>query len=323
METSKGGRIAVIVALLTVYLVWGSTYLAIRVGLDGWPPFLLAGSRFVIAGALLLLFGCLRKEPLPRSWPQARTVMITGVLMLAMGNAGVVWAELYVASGVVALIIATVSLWMMALESLRPGGERMTWAKFGGALLGLSGVALLMAPNLSNNHTNDQALLAQIILLGTSLSWAAGSIYSKHAPMPKSTIMSSGAQMLVAGFVLCVLAAATGEFAEFRLERAAGAPLWALLYLIVFGSCLAYTAYMWLLRHSSPALASTYAYVNPVVAVILGALLLNEPVTAWLIAGSVLVLASVFVIQHARMRLAARRRMVSTVSAMPEVKSAA
>lgn len=320
-------RVTVVVALLTVYIVWGSTYLAIRIGLDGWPPFMLAGSRFVAAGSALWLFGLWRKQPLPQSWPQLRTVIISGLLMLTCGNAGVVWAELYVASGMTAVIVATVSLWMMLLEALRPGGERMTWAKFGGAVVGLVGVSVLMAPHLSNSHNSpsgswDKALLGQFILLGASLSWAMGSIYSKHAPMPRSNIMGSAVQMLAAGVALFVMAGSTGEFAQFDLSRATGAPLFALLYLIALGSCVAFTAYTWLLRHTSPALASTYAYVNPVVAVILGTLVLDEPVTPYLIAGSFLVIASVLAIQHARMRLAATERAVSSTKTAAEVDGA-
>lgn len=317
-EKLKKRGVTVVVALLTIYIVWGSTYLAIRIGLDGWPPFLLAGSRFVTAGLVLLLVGYWRGEPLPQSWPQLRTVVISGLLMLTIGNAGVVWAELYVASGMTAVIVATVSLWMMALEALRPGGERMTWAKFGGAIVGLVGVAVLMAPHLSNGQ-NGKAFLGQIVLLGSSLSWAIGSIYSRHAPIPKSNIMGSGVQMLAAGIALFIMAGSTGEFAQFDSTRALGAPLLALLYLITLGSCVAFTAYTWLLRHTSPALASTYAYVNPLVAVMLGALVLNEPVTRWLIAGTVLVISSVFVIQQARMRLVAQSRIVSSALPMPEV----
>lgn len=320
MHKSHHGKTAVLSALLIVYLVWGSTYLAIRLGLDGWPPFLLAGCRFITAGLIMLGLGWWRKEPMAWSWAQLRTVIITGIFMLAIGNAGVVYAELYVASGVVALIVATVSLWMMGLEALRPGGERMSWAKFGGAILGLGGVAALMAPNLTNGH-NEKAFMAQMLLLGSSLAWAGGSIYSKHAPMPTSTIKSSAGQMLSAGITLMFMAYGAGEFSKFDSSRAFGAPLWALLYLIIFGSCLAYTAYAWLLRHSSPALASTYAYVNPVVAVVLGALFLDEPVTAWLMVGSVMVLVSVFVIQHARMRLAARHRVRQPAASMPEMET--
>jgi len=304
-QPQRGQSLKVAVALLTVYLVWGSTYLAIRIGLDGWPPFLLAATRFITAGLLLLMFGFLRHEPLPTAWLQWRTLIITGVLMLTIGNACVVWAELYVASGMVAVIVGTASLWMMLLDAMRPKGERMTWAKLAGAILGLAGVAVLMAPQLANGG-NDHALWGQLVLLGGSLSWAFGSVYSKHAPMPRSNVVGSGVQMLVAGFVLFVLATATGELASFDGHRVLGAPLWAVSYLITFGSCVAFTAYSWLLRHTGPALASTYAYVNPVVAVLLGTMLRHEPVTHGLLLGSALVLLSVFAIQRARVKLAAQ-----------------
>ena len=188
--------------MLTVYIVWGSTYLAIRVGLDGWTPFMMGATRFIIAGFVLMLLGWRRHESFPKSWPELRTASVAGFLMLTLGNGGVVWAEQYVTSGMTAVIIATVSLWMMGLESLRPGGEPMSWAKFLGAVIGLAGVATLMADELFNGHDKN-IFIGQLLLLVASLAWAAGSIYSKHAPMPKSTLMGSAVQMLAGrcGFI--------------------------------------------------------------------------------------------------------------------------
>ncbi len=306
MKDKSKNSLAVLIALLTVYIVWGSTYLAIRIGLDGWPPFMLGATRFIVAGIILWFLGWRRKESFPKKWVELRTAIIAGFLMLTLGNGMVVWSEQYVTSGMTAVIIATVSLWMMGLESLRPGGEPMSWAKFFGAVIGLAGVATLMADELFNGR-DANVFIGQLALLGASFAWAAGSIYSKHAPMPKSTLMGSSVQMLAGGFALLILAGYNGEYTEFDASAAlSGRSLWALIYLTIFGSCIAFTAYTWLLRHSSPALASTYAYVNPVVAVFLGAIILDEPVTMKLILGSALVLLSVFVIQRARMRLAAR-----------------
>ncbi len=320
MKNKSKSSAAVLVALLTVYIVWGSTYLAIRVGLDGWTPFMMGATRFIIAGFILMLLGWRRHESFPKAWPELRTAFFAGFLMLTLGNGGVVWAEQYVTSGMTAVIIATVSLWMMGLESLRPGGEPMSWAKFFGALIGLLGVAILMAGELFNDH-NRNVFIGQLFLLAASLAWAAGSIYSKHAPMPKSTIMGSAVQMLAGGFALLIFAGFSGEYTKFDSNDAfSGRSLWAVIYLTIFGSCIAFTAYTWLLRHSSPALASTYAYVNPVVAVFLGAMILDEPVTVKLIVGSVLVLLSVFVIQRARMQLAARKKH-SALSSEPLVEA--
>ncbi len=294
-------QLAVLSALLIVYLVWGSTYLVIRIGLEAWPPALMGAVRFTSAGGLLLLWGKFRREPWPSAWPQVRTVVIAGVLMMGAGNFSVVWAEQYVSSGMTAIIIATVSLWMIVLEGLRPGGERVTLMKVIGVMIGLAGVAVLMAPELRNGQ-NPNAVIGQIGLLLGSLSWAAGSIYTRHAPGPKSHIMSSALQMLAGGSALFLLAGIRGEFAGFELARLAGKPLWAIAYLITFGSALAFTAYIFLLHRAGPALASTYAFVNPVVAVILGALILNEPVTTGLIIGAALVILALIVIQQAKLR---------------------
>jgi len=294
-------RLAVLSALLIVYLVWGSTYLVIRIGLEAWPPAIMGAVRFTLAGCLLVLWGRLRREPWPSAWPQVRTAAIAGVLMISAGNFSVVWAEQYVPSGMTAVIIATVSLWMIMLEGLRPGGERVTLMKVLGVTIGLAGVAVLMSLELRNGQ-NRNAVIGQIGLLLGSLSWAAGSIYTRHAPGPKSHILSSALQMLAGGFGLFLLAGIRGEFARFELARLAGEPLWAMAYLIVFGSALAFTAYIFLLHRTGPALASTYAFVNPVVAVILGALILNEPVTIWLIVGAALVILSLIVIQQAKLR---------------------
>jgi drug/metabolite transporter (DMT)-like permease len=172
-----------------------------------------------------------------------------------------------------------------------------------GVAIGLGGVAVLMAPEL-NGTPNKNALLGEMGLLIGSLSWAAGSIYTRHAPIPKSNTMSAGLQMLAGGFILLCISALSGEFPKFEFARISGKPLLAVAYLIIFGSAIAFTAYTFLLRHAGPALASTYAFVNPVVAVVLGSLILDEPVTSWLLAGSTLVIISLGVIQQARLRKA-------------------
>ncbi|MDZ7292259.1 MAG: EamA family transporter [candidate division KSB1 bacterium] len=301
----KTPKLAILAALLIIYLVWGSTYLAIRIGLEGWPPALMAGTRFVIAGALLLVVGRLRHEPWPQSWAQIRTVTIAGILMITIGNFSVVWAELFVPSGMTAVIVATVSLWMIILEGLRPNGEPVTLAKLFGVIIGLTGVAVLMMPELNGGQSRN-ALVGQFGLLLGSLSWAAGSIYTRHAPIPKSTTIGSALQMLAGGLVLLFISEIRGEFAEFEFALIVGKPLFAIAYLIVFGSAIAFTAYIFLLHRAGPALASTYAFVNPVVAVILGTIILDEPVTPWLLAGTVLVILSLAVIQQAKLRKLAR-----------------
>lgn len=294
-------KFAILAALLIVYLVWGSTYLFIRIALAAWPPAMLGGIRFVAAGMLLLLWAALRREPWPKVGRQIRAVAIAGVLMITGGNFSVVWAEQYVPSGMTAVIIGTVSLWMIVLEGLRPGGERVTLLKLIGVAVGLAGVAVLMTPELRNGQSHN-AMRGQIGLLFGSLSWAAGSIYMRHTPTPKSPLIGPGLQMLAGGAGLLSLAGIRGEFMAFDWARVIGKPLWAMAYLTVFGSALAFTAYIFLLHRTGPALASTYAFVNPVVAVLLGTLILDEPVTIWLLMGTVLVIVSLIIIQQEKLR---------------------
>jgi drug/metabolite transporter (DMT)-like permease len=300
-EQVKVSKRNIALALLVVYLVWGSTYLAIRIGLEAWPPALMGGARFTVAGMLLLMWGRFRNEPWPNAAVQIRTVAIAGILMFSVGNFSVVWAEQFVPSGMTAVIIATVSLWMIILEALRPGGERLSLAKMLGIAIGLGGVAVLMAPEL-NGAQNQNALLGQVGLLIGSLAWAAGSIYTRHAPIPRSNTISAGMQMVIGGLLLICLSGLIGEFESFAWHKVGSKPFWAMIYLTLFGSALAFTAYTFLLRHASPVLASTYAFANPVVAVVLGTIILDEPVTAYLLAGSILVIIALVVIQQARAR---------------------
>jgi drug/metabolite transporter (DMT)-like permease len=293
-------RWAVAIALATVYLVWGSTYAAIRVALDGLPPLLLGGTRFLAAGLLLMLFALAAGYPRPGR-RQVRDASFAGVLLLACGNGGVVWAEQHVATGLAAIIIATAPLWIVGLDALHPRGERLTSGVVLSFLLGLAGVALLMAGGIVLGQ--DRGFwLGVAALLFAAFAWALGSIYARHAEPPVSYAWYTAIEMLAGGAVLTLAGTWRGDWSSVDPRALLGPPLWGQLYLVFFGSLLAFSAYVWLLRAAPPALVATYAYVNPVVAIALGILLFGESLDGWTVAGSVVILISVVLAQLARQR---------------------
>lgn len=297
-ESPPGSRIAL--ALCAVYIIWGSTYLAIRFAVETLPPFLMAGTRFLVAGALL--YGWRRAagfaRPTPRQW---RVATVVGGLMLLGGNGGVVWAEQWVESGTAALMVATVPLWMVVMDRVRPGGPAPRPAVWVGIAVGLVGVALLFGPpSVDPRYTEGW-----VVLLLASISWAAGSLYSRTAVLP-APLLATGMQMLAGGALLVGTGVATGELASVDPASFSTRSVLALVYLVVFGSLMGYTAYVWLLRVTAPALASTYAYVNPVVAVFLGWLLAGERITPRIVLASLVIVGGVALITTTRGRRAPR-----------------
>lgn len=285
-------RALLIAAFAAVYLVWGSTYLAIRFAVAELPPFITAGVRFLVAGAILLLWARLQGDALPTA-RERRGATIGGLLLLLGGNGAVVWAEQFVPSGIAALIVATLPLWMVLLEWARPGGSRPRSGVFLGLALGLAGIALLLDPS---DATGGVDVVGTVALCLGSVSWAAGSIFMRHVPMPKSALTSNATQMLAGGVGLALLGAALGEFGRLDLAAASPRALLSVAYLIVFGSLIGFTAYTYILRVSTPARVSTYAYVNPVVAVMLGWALAGEAITVRTIAAAGVILLSVAII---------------------------
>jgi drug/metabolite transporter (DMT)-like permease len=291
-------RARLIAAFAAVYLVWGSTYLAIRYAVATLPPLLMAGARFVIAGGILLLWSRLRRNrrPTRADWI---TGLVSGALLLLGGNGAVVWAEQRVPSGIAALLVAVVPLWMVLLDWLRPAGRRPALPVFVGLGLGLAGLGLLVGPDVLHG-SGDVSLAGAGVLMFGSLSWAVGSLYIKRAPRPSSANNGSGTQMLAGG--LCLLFAGTlgGELSQLDLARASASSWIGFLYLVTFGSLVGFTAYLYLLAHTTAAKAATYAYVNPVVAVFLGWLVAHEPVTSRTVIAAVVILAGVAIITVAR-----------------------
>lgn len=290
----RPSRAAILAALAAVYIIWGSTYLAIRFAVETLPPFLMAGVRFTVAGAIL--YGWRRAIGHPRpTGGQWRAATVVGALMLLGGNGGVVWAEQWIESGTAALIVASVPFWMVIMDWLRPGGRAPRPAVGLGILVGFGGVLLLMGgPGASPEH-----LIPAIVLVLASMSWAAGSLYSRSAVLP-APLLATGMQMLTGGALLLLAGLVTGELGAMDPAGFSTRSVLALLYLIVFGALIGYSAYVWLLRVTEPALASTYAYVNPVVAVALGWLLAGERMDAGILVAAGVIVGGVALITTAR-----------------------
>lgn len=291
-------RALVISAFAVIYLVWGSTYLAIRIAIETLPPFLMAGTRFLIAGTLM--YGWARaRGATPAGSREWRAAAMLGALFLLFGNGGVVWAEQRVASGLAAVLVALLPIWTAIVEWVRPGGRRPGLITAAGLLAGFAGVALLLAPGAGGTAVDP---LGAAALIGASLSWAIASVLSKSLPQPGSGALASGMQMLAGGTMLTLAGLGTGEAGAVHLDAVTLRSGAALLYLIVFGSLLGFGAFTWLLRVSSPARVATYAYVNPIVAVLLGWALAGEPFGPRELAAAAVIVGGVALITTAKLR---------------------
>jgi drug/metabolite transporter (DMT)-like permease len=279
-------------ALSAVYVIWGSTYLAIRFTLETMPPFGMAGVRFLVSG--LLVYGIARWRGAERAtWAYWRSAAIIGAALMVGGNGGVVWAEQRVDSGLAALMVAIEPVWIVLLLWLRPGSRPPGPRVLSGLALGIAGMFLLVRPG-----SGAIDLVGVTVLMLASLSWAWGSLYGQRAPLPSSALLSSGMQMLSGGALLLALSAILGEPGSFEPALVSLRSLLALGYLIA-GGLVAFTCYSWLMRNASPVLASTYAYVNPVVAVFLGWALAGEPLTAAVLGATAVIVTGVALISSA------------------------
>jgi drug/metabolite transporter (DMT)-like permease len=292
----RSWRLKVAAAFGIVYVVWGSTYLAIRVGVAELPPALFAGARFLAAGALLLVYARLTGQAWPVGAREWKTIAIVAALLLVTANGLVVWGEQWVASNQAALIVATTALWIAGLGALGPHGDPLNRRTVVGLAVGLLGVIVLLNPP---GEFGEALFTGQLAILGASISWASGSIYARRVRPRTPPLMSAAWQSLIAGVVLIGLGLAHGEAGHWRWTPASSA---SLLYLIVFGSCFAYAAYVWLLHEVTPASLGTYAYINPAVAVVLGWWLLDEHLDARQLLGMTVILAGVVMVSTARPR---------------------
>ena len=285
-------RAALIAAFAAVYVFWGSTYLAIRFTLETIPPFLFAGVRFLVAGALLYAWSA-RRAPRPTAvhW---RSAAIVGALLLLGGNGSVVWAQQRVPSGLAALLVATEPLWIVLLATAM-GRERLGPAGLFGVIMGFAGVALLVGPLPFASGEPVELLGAVVIVLAAAL-WAIGSLYSREAPQPASQSLSTAMSMLAGGALLLLAAAVAGDFGRLDPGAISLKSALALVYLIIFGSLIAFSCYLWIMKAATPARASTYAYVNPLIAVVLGWLLAGEAMSPRVILSAGVIVTAVALI---------------------------
>ena len=291
-------------ALATLYVVWGSTYLGIMLAIRTMPPFLMSAARFLVAGGLLFAISPPRRERLGvRAWVAA---LIAGGALLTVGNGGITWAEQRVDSGVAALLVATMPLWLALFDRVL-FGRRLSVAGWAGLLVGLGGVALLVSPGGGGAGTD---LVGGLVCVLAAAAWAAGSLYSRHAPLPSQPMLASGMEMVAGGALLAVVGLVAGEGGQVHLSHVSVESALALAYLVVVGSVVAFSAFHWLLRSAPTSIVSTYAYVNPVVAVLLGAAFLGEPMTLRTLVAGLAIVASVVLIVGARMRVPRLRTLV-------------
>ena len=283
-----------LLAFAIIYFVWGSTFLAIRVGVNEVPPFLLAAIRFTIAG--LVLYGWMlakgERSPSPRQW---RAVIVLAIAIFVMDYGLLFWAEQRVPSGVAAVMVATIPMFMALSEILFLGTQKLTARLAAALLVGAVGVVAMVSRSLNLGGVPvDKA--GAVALTVASISWSVAAVLTRKLPLPESKVMSSGAQMLAGGLLLFITAGALGEFRDFHPAAVSAKAWFSLTYLIVAGSIVAFTAYVWLIHHESPTKVGTYAYVNPVVAVVFGYFLGGEAIDARTIVGTACVLVSVVMI---------------------------
>lgn len=296
MTTTRPSRVLVILAFAAVYIIWGSTYLGIRLAIETLPGFLMAGTRFLTAGGILFIFALANGASIRQSFADWRRALVIGGLLLLGGNGGVTWAEKYVASSLAALFVATEPLWVVILiwgvTHKRPNAKVLL-----GMFIGLAGVALLVSDGLGQGVGNSKmSLIGAAVVLLASLAWATGSVYANRNPIDAPTSMTSGMQMLAGGGLLLILAVVMGDVGRLNLANASWTSLAAFFYLLLFGSLVGFTAYSFLLKNVSAESAATYGYVNPVVAVLLGWSIAGEPLTLKTILAAAIIIGSVVLI---------------------------
>jgi drug/metabolite transporter (DMT)-like permease len=307
MKSTTGGgtsSLSIWAAMIAVYIVWGSTYLAIRFAIETMPPFLMAATRFLVAGVILYTFRRMRGDTAPTriEW---RSAAIVGTLLLVGGNGLVVWAEQFVESGIAALLVGSAPLWMVLLDALRPGqshlarrsaDRRQSFLTTAGVVIGFLGIGLLVSPSSLTGIAGEVNPLGAGVLTLACFFWAAGSLYNRGAKLPSSPLLGTGMEMLAGGAGLLLLGTLTGEWGRVDLASISTRSLLGLGYLIFFGSLVGFASYTWLLRVAPTALVSTYAYVNPLVAILLGNLLAQEPITPRVLIATAVILSAVAVI---------------------------
>jgi drug/metabolite transporter (DMT)-like permease len=295
---THASRAQIIAAFASIYLVWGSTYLAIRYAIETIPPFVMGGARFLVSGVLLYVWARYRGAPKPTRlhW---RNAVIAGAFLLLGGNGAVVWAEQFVPSGLTALLVSILPFWLVIIEWARPPRRRPSGVILVGLVLGFIGIIVLIGPGNIGGQ-GDIPLAGALVLILGSLSWAIGSFWSRDAQLPRSGLLTTGMEMLGGGALLLLVGVLSRELSGFDIQNVSKASAVGLLYLITFGSLIGFTSYIWLLDKVSPARLGTYAYVNPVVAVLLGWAIAGETLSVRTGVAAVIVICAVALITTAR-----------------------
>lgn len=292
-EAMRQARTRLLLAFGAIYLIWGSTYLAIAFAIQSMPPFLMAAGRFLLAGGALYLWARLRGVPRPRPAQWGWAVLLGGLFFL-VGNGAVVYVEQRLPSGLTALIVAMVSVWTALLEWIRPGGARPSGMVLSGIVLGFLGVALLVLP--SGSHEGSADAIGVVLLMFSTFCWALASVLSRTADLPDSSPLASGMEMLGGGVLLLLLSLFTGDFGRFSPSAVTLKSWVSFAYLVVFGSLVAFTCFAWLLKVTSPNKVATAGYVNPMVAMFLGWSLAGETLSTTSLVASLVIVASVVLI---------------------------
>jgi drug/metabolite transporter (DMT)-like permease len=302
----RASRAQIIAAFASIYIIWGSTYLAIRYAIETIPPFIMGGARFLVSGALLYVWARYRGAPKPTRlhW---RNAIIAGAFLLLGGNGAVIWAEQFVPSGLTALLVSILPFWLVIIEWVRPPRKRPSGAVLGGLVLGFIGIIVLVGPGNVGGHGDVRPLGALVLILG-SLAWAIGSFWSRDAKLPDSGLLTTGMEMLGGGVLLLIVGVLSGETSHFDVHHVSRASAIGLVYLVTFGSLLGFTSYIWLLDKVSAARLGTYAYVNPIVAVLLGWAIAGETLSARTAVAAVIVICAVALITTERSTTAAQHR---------------
>lgn len=281
-----------LLSLFSIYIVWGTTYLAIRIGVKDLPPVLFTGLRWLAAGPIMFLIMKISKHKLP-SKNDLKHLAIIGLLLLGGGNGFVVFAEQWVPSGITALLITTVPFWVVGIESFYPQRKKINTLIIIGIILGMIGVLLIFGGDL--NKIFDESYLKGVIgLMVAVFLWSIGTVYSKHKKVSVHPLMGAAVEMIIAGIVITILGILLGETNNFNFSSES---FLAYTYLVVFGSLIGYGSYIYAIAHLPISLVSTYAYVNPIIALFLGWLVLNEPINIWIIFSSIIILVGVALIK--------------------------
>lgn len=286
-----------ILAYLAVCIFWGSTYLAIRIGVSELPPTIFAGIRFIIAGGLMLGYAKFKGLAMPKNSSEVLKIAIVGIFLLVGGNGCVVWAETRLSSGIASLMVATVPLFMAIIESLIPSKAKLNKKGWLGLIIGFAGVAYLVLSDWNNTSVD---IIGMMLLITGAFSWALGSVYSKSFTSTASTITNIAIQMLSGGICLSIIGTFLGEFQRVHITPKG---IGALLYLVVFGSIIGYSCYIYILQKWPAAKAGTYAYVNPPVAVVLGAIILGEVISIKIVLATIIILCGVILVQRSKIKV--------------------